>query len=117
LRRSLIEGAWAPFIEWEDGRDWELNFPDGGRAGVYLEEGPETHLVHIDRPTSSLPLWAGLFIIMDETGSIAIGMEAGNFVTNESLIPQYESEFRNITVVASAEELRSYFWVERRLDD
>ncbi len=121
FRRSLAEGVWAPFIGWEDDTCWELEFPDGGHSTVYLEKGTETCHITINRPAASLGLWAGLFLIMDETGSILMstGSDEGSFVTNEIFVSHYphEKPFSPFTVVSSAEELRSYFWVDRSRGD
>jgi hypothetical protein len=106
--RLTVEGAWAPFISWEDETVLELNFPDGGHSTIYLDEGPETYAMMISRPAESPGLWAGLFLILDETGCILCGLDPGNFVTREIYVPHYDGDdvFSPIIVAQSAEELR-----------
>ena len=111
FHRSIAEGAWAPFIGWEDDKTWELEFPDGGHSTVDLDEGSEISHLAINRPTASPAFWVGLFLIMDETGSILLQTGGGpsSFLTDEDFVRHYPPE--------SAEELRSYFWVDRRRED
>jgi|SRR5579883_1121054 len=122
FRRSIVVGAWAPFIKGDDdSTEWELTFPDGGRAEIYLDEGPEINHFMISRPGASSAFWEGLFLIMEETGSILLNTGDGpsSFITDEIFLRHYPQEepFIPSAVVTSAEELRSYFWIYRPRDD
>jgi hypothetical protein len=84
---AIIEQAFGPFIEFREPAGWGLLFPDGRRSFLYLREGERNNHFSINRPASSPELWAALFQILRQTGSVLYWPGGGSVVADETVIP------------------------------
>lgn len=83
----ILERAFDRFVEFREPAGWGLLFPDGGRSFLYMREDSANHHFSINRPTSSPDLWAGLFEILRQTGSVLYWPGGGSVVADEAVIP------------------------------
>ena len=107
--RAVVESAFRGCLKQVDPEFSILNFPDGGRSELYIDEGAAISDFMIARPANSPELWQGLLDILRNTGAVLFWPGGGAIVADESAIrnlPESVIEAVGVpTVVHEPEEI------------